>query len=150
LEFDEYESIIHELENDGLIKRGEWCLSGGYHFMGLTFKGRGFIENHDKKEYYKIEKTEINNSINIESNHGIAIIGNGNHVSMSEFNQKFEQLIQDIKNSNLNDQNIIIDELDKHKNNKKALQSYLGELLTRGTEVATILPAIGSLLGLLG
>ncbi|WP_148154677.1 hypothetical protein [Sulfurovum sp. NBC37-1] len=150
LEYDEYRSIVDELEYDDLINRGEWCLSGGYHFMGLTFRGRNFIENNDKKEYHKIEKTEIHNNLSIETNHGIAVAGNDNIINSSEFNQKFTQLMQGIQNSSIENKNQIINELNEHKDDKVALQSYLGTLLTRGAEVAAIVPAIGTLLGMLG
>lgn len=150
LNYDEYKSIVDELEYDGLINKGEWCLSGGYHPMGLTFKGRSFIENDDKKEYYKIEKTEVNNSVKIENNHGIAVAGNNNTINNSEFTQKFTQLTKEIQNSNIENKNKIIQELNEYKEDKVALQSYLGTLLTRGAEIATIVPAIGTLLGILG
>lgn len=150
LDYDEFKSIVDELEYDGLLNRGEWCLSGGYHPMGLTFQGRSFIENNDSKEYHKIEKTEIYNSVKIETNHGIAIAGNNNTINNSEFNQKFMQLTQEIQNSNIQNKNKIIQELNDHKEDKVALQSYLGTLLTRGAEVATLVPVIGTLLGMLG
>ena len=150
LEYDEYKSIVDALEYDGLINRGEWCLSGGYHPMGLTFDGRNFIENNDSKEYHKIEKTEINNSVHIQTNHGMAVAGNGNTINTSEFNQKFTQLIQEIKNSSIGNKSQIIQELNEKKEDKIALQSSLGSLLTRGAEVATLIPAIGALLGMLG
>ena len=151
LENKEFEGIIKQLEYDGLIERGKWALSPeGYIFLGLTFDGRNFIENNDSKEYHKIEKTEVHNSVNIENNHGIAVAGNNNTINNSEFNQKFTQLTQEIENSNIENKNKIIHELNEHKEDKVALQSYLGMLLTRGAEVATVVPAIGTLLGMLG
>jgi len=148
----EFEGIIKQLEYDGLIERGEWALSGGYIFMGLTFDGRNFIEHNDSKEYHKIEKTEINhnNTLTIETNHGIAVAGNNNEINNSEFNQKFTQLIQEIQNSNIENRNQIIQKLTENKEDKTALQLLLGTLLTRGAEVATVIPAIGALLGMLG
>lgn len=150
LEDKEFVGIIKQLEYDGLIDKGEWALLGGYIFMGLTFDGRNFIENNDSKEYHKIEKTEIHNSVNIQANHGIAVAGNDNIINNSEFSQKFTQLIQEIQSSNIENKNQIIQELDERKDNKELLQSYLGKLLTRGAEVATLVPIIGGLLGLLG
>ena len=150
LEYDEFRGIINELEYDGLIERGEWCNSGGYYPMGLTFDGRNFIEHNDSKEYHKIEKTEINNSVHIQTNHGIAVAGNGNTINTSEFNQKFTQLIQEIENSSIGNKAQIIQELNKKKEDKTALQSSLGTLLTKGAEVATLIPVIGALLGMLG
>ena len=150
LEYDEYESIITALENDGLINEGEWCISGGYHPKGLTFDGRNFIENNDSKEYHKIEKTEIYNNLSIETNHGVAVAGNNNIVNNSEFNQKFTQLIQEIQNSNIENKTKIIQELNEKKEDKEALQTVLGTLLTKGAEVATIYPSIVSFLSMLG
>ncbi len=150
LEYDEYKSIIDELEYDGLINSGEWCVSGGYHTMGLTFKGKNFIENNDSKEYHKIEKTEINNHLSINTNHGTAVVGNNNIVNNSEFNQQFTQLVQEIQNSNIDNKNQIIHDLNKHKEDKVTLQSYLGTLLARGAEVAILVSTIGALLGMLG
>ncbi len=150
LEYDEFKSIIDELEYDGLINRGEWLLNGSYFSMGLTFQGRSFIEQNDSKEYYKIEKTEINNSVNIHTNHGIAVSGNDNIINNAEFNQKFTQLIQELESSSIENKNQIIQDLNEKKDNKLGLQSYLGTLLTRGAEVATVVPAIAALLGLAG
>ena len=149
LENKEFEGIIKQLEYDGLIERGKWALSPeGYIFLGLTFDGRNFIENNDSKEYHKIEKTEIHNSVNIENNHGIAVAGNNNTINNSEFTQKFIQLTNEIQNSNIKHKNIIIQELNERKEDKVALQSYLGTLLTRTAEVATITPIVVELLGL--
>ena len=118
--------------------------------MGLTFDGRNFIENNDSKEYHKIEKTEIHNSINIETNHGIAVAGNNNTINNSEFTRKFIQLIQEIENSSIGNKAKIIQELNEKKEDMVALRSYLGTLLTRGAEVATLVPVIGALFGLMG
>jgi len=153
LENQEFEGIIKQLEYDGLIEKGEWALSPeGYIFMGLTFDGRNFIENADSKEYHKIEKTEIhhNNSLIIENNSGIAVVGNNTIINNTEFNQKFTQLIQEIKNSSIGNKAQIVQELNEKKEDKIALQSSLGSLLTRGAEVATLTPAIVALLGMLG
>lgn len=115
----------------------------------LTKKGHDLIGNEGKEDYPKIEKTEINNHINIQGdNHGIASLGNENVIINSEFNQKFIQLTQAIENSNISDKTQIIVDLNEHKEDKVALQKYLGTLLTRGAEVATLMPAIGALLGL--
>ncbi len=149
LEYDEFRGIINELEYDGLISEVTALLDGSF-YLTLTFKGKSFIENDDSKAYHKIEKTEINNSVKIETNHGIAVAGNGNTINTSEFNQKFTQLIQEIENSNIGNKTHIIQELNERKDDAVALQSYLGTLLTRGAEVATLVPIIGALLGMSG
>ena len=67
MDYQEFKAIIDEIEKDGLFEKGYRLLDGSYIFTGLTFKGRNFIENNDKKEYHKIEKTEINYHHNISS-----------------------------------------------------------------------------------
>jgi len=151
LEDDEFRGIINELEYDGLISDVAALLDGSF-YLKLTFKGKSFLEHDDRKEYYKIAKTEIyhNNNLNIENNNGVALVGNNNIINNTEYNQKFTQLIQEIENSNIGNKTQIIQELNEKKEDKTALQSSLGTLLTRGAEVATLIPAIGALLGMLG
>ena len=152
LEYDEYKGIVDALEYDGLINKGEWCLSGGYHPMGLTFDGRNFIENNDSKEYYKIEKTEIhnNNNLNIENNHGIAVAGNNNTINNSEFNQKFTQLIQEIENSSIGNKAQILQKLNEKKEDSESLKPYLYSLLSVASDTAAVISVIGGLLGIIG
>lgn len=150
LNYYDFKNIIDELEKDELIIRNNsWCIDDSYIFTGLTFKGKSFVENHDAKEYSKIEKTEINNNLSIGTNHGIAVAGNDNIINNSEFNQKFTQLIQEIQNSNIGDRSQIIQDLNDKKEDKEALQTLLGTLVTRGAEVATLISTIGALLGIL-
>ena len=88
----EFEQIVKEIERDGLFEYSEWGIGGIYFFKGLTYKGESFLQHSDKKEYSKIEKTEINygNTINISGdNHGIAISGDENIILNSEFEKKF-------------------------------------------------------------
>ena len=146
----EFKGIVKEIESDGLFKKGYWSLSSDeYNFEGLTFKGRGFIENSEKKEYIKMEKTEINNTyVSVDGNNtGTIIAGNNNSVS-SEYELKFNSLIEAINNSSINDKDSIIAELRARKDNKTSTQKYLGTLLAKGAEVASIATYIGALLGL--
>lgn len=144
-------SLLREIEKDGLIK-GKWLRGTSYYmFLGLTFPGKSFVQNQDKKQYAKIEKAEINhyNTVNIgRDNNGQIAIGNNNSFS-SEFDKKFTELIQTISLSQLSDKNIIIKELNNIKSDKVALQSALGHLLTRGAEVASLISMITGLLPLL-
>lgn len=147
----DFKSLISEIEHDRLINTGHWLLSGAYIFMGLTFQGKSFVQNQDKKQYSKIEKTEINhyNTVNIgRDNNGQIAIGNNNSFS-SEFDKKFTELLQAISLSQLADKNIIIEELKNVQSDKVALQSALGHLLTRGAEVASLISMITGLLPLL-
>jgi hypothetical protein len=144
-------SLIREIEKDGLIK-GKWLRGTVYYmFLGLTFQGKSFVQNQDKKQYSKIEKTEINhyNTVNIgRDNNGQIAIGNNNSFS-SEFDKKFTELLQAISLSQLADKNIIIEGLKNVQSDKVALQSALGHLLTRGAEVASLISMITGLLPLL-
>ena len=98
-----------------------------------------------------VQNITYNNTVTIHGdNKGNAQVGNGNTINTSEFNQKFIQLIQEIENSNIGNKTQILQELTKNKENKAALRLSLGTLLTRGAEVATVIPAIGALLGMLG
>jgi len=83
-------------------------------------------------------------------NSGNMQVGNDNTMNISEFNQKFTQLIQEIENSSIGNKSQIIQELNEKKEDKTALQSSLGTLLTRGAEVTTLASAIGALIGMLG
>ncbi|UCN00509.1 hypothetical protein LCX93_00915 [Sulfurimonas sp. SWIR-19] len=150
LEYNEFKSIIDEIERDNLFNEGRWALSEEYIFMGLTFKGRSFIESNDGKQYSKIEKIEVANHTHINvghTNNGNIVIGNNNIIN-SEFNQKFDDLVKSVKESNLQDKENILKELDIYKNDETALKKFMGTLLSRGAEVASITSAIGTLLSL--
>ena len=150
LEYSEFKSIVDEIERDSLFNNGYWALSGEYIFMGLTYKGRSFIENNDGKQYSKIEKVEVANHTHInvgQTNNGNIIVGNNNTIN-SEFNQKFDNLVQAIQQSNLQDKENILRELNGCKNDETALKKFMGTLLGRGAEVASITSAIGVMLSL--
>lgn len=147
LDFQEFKAIVDEIENDGLFEKGWWILGGFYIFNSLTFKGRSFLENNDKKEYHKIEKTEItyHQSVNVGGdNHGNIITGNNNTI-VSESDKKFDELIQAINSSNIQNKELIIQELKNNKNDEKSFKSYLISLLQKGVE-ATISILIGKML----
>lgn len=146
----EFKSIIEKIENDGLFQDGIWLLSEGYMFMGLTYDGRAFIESDDKKEYHKIEKTEINynHSVSVSGDIiGNIIAGNNNSV-VSEFDKKFNNLVEAINNSKIQDKEIIIYELQKNKNDEKSFKKSLGTVLTKGAEFGSIVSAVSALLNL--
>lgn len=151
LEFNEFKSIINEMEKDGNINKGHWFIDNpSYTFMGLTYQGTSFLENNDKKQYSKIEKTEItyNNNLTINgNNYGNAVSGNGNTIQ-SPLEQKLMELIEGISKSKLSDKEEIIVELQHSKKDKVSLQQTLGKLLTRGAEVSGIVSMITSILAL--
>lgn len=150
MDYQEFKAIIDEIEKDGLFEKGWWALAGFYIFNSLTFKGRSFIENNDKKEYHKIEKTEINYHHNISvggDNNGNIISGNNNIIN-SEFDKKFHELITAINNSNIQDKQLILEELNKNKNDGISFKKSLGTVITKGAEVASIVSAAIVLLSL--
>lgn len=148
LDFQEFKAIIDEIENDGLFEKGWWALGGFYIFNSLTFDGRSFLENDDKKEYHKIEKTEISyhNNVSVGGyNRGNIIAGN-NNIILSEFDKKFDKLIQAINNSNISDKASIVQELKNSKNNEVLFKKSLGAVLTKGAEFGSIVSAVSALL----
>lgn len=147
----DFKSLIDEMEHNGLINAGKWLFGSQYSFRGLTFQGTSFIQNQDKKQYSKIEKTEIYNHYNVNvggDNNGQIAIGNNNSFS-SEFDKRFMDLIENIQQSQLDDKDNIIEHLQNLRSDKAGLQNYLGILLTRGAEVSSIFGTITSLLPLL-
>lgn len=148
MDYQEFKAIIDEIEKDGLFEKGYWVLDGNYIFTGLTFKGRSFIENNDKKEYPKIERTEINYHHNVSvggNNNGNIITGNNNIIN-SEFDRKFHELIIAINNSNIQDKQLILEELNKNKNDQISFRKSLGVVLTKGAEIGSIVSAAMALL----
>ncbi len=151
LEFNEFKSIINEIERDGNINKGYWFQDNySYIFWGLTSPGTSFLENNDKKQYSKIEKTEIiyNNNLTINGdNYGNTVNGNGNTIQ-SPLDQKLMELIEAISKSQLSDKEQIIDELQHSKKDKVEIQQTLGKLLTRGAEASSLVSMITGILTL--
>ena len=147
LDYQEFKAIIDEIEYDGLFEKGFWALDGFYIFTGLTFKGRNFLENSDKKQYHKIEKTEVNyhNSITVSGNNSGNIISGNHNTVYSEFDKNFSALVDEINKSNLENKQLIIKELNNSKNNPETFKSYIKSLLGIGVE-ASISILIGNLL----
>lgn len=149
LEYDELKCLIKKIENDGLIKAGDWYLTDKlYTFHGLTFDGQNFLQNKDQKQYPKIEKTEItyNNILNIHgNNYGNAVNGNDNTIQ-SPLDQKLLELIKAINKSHLSDKEQIIVKL--QHSDKVGIQQTLGELLTRSSEVSSLVSMITGVLTL--
>lgn len=146
LDVQEFKAIIDAIENDGLFEKGYWVYGGTYIYTGLTFQGRNFLENNDRKEYHKIEKTEIHHNIIVSGNNiGNIVTGNNNTTILSEFDKKFDELIQAVDNSNLQNKKLIIQELKNKKNDENSFKNYLISLLQKGME-ATISILIGKML----
>lgn len=151
LESKEFKNIISEMEKDGNIEKGYWFIDNPcYAFRGLTSQGTNFLENNDKKQYSKIEKTEItyNNNINIHgNNYGNAVSGNGNTIQ-SPLEQKLMELIEAISSSQLSNKEQIIAELQHSRKDKVSIQQTLGKILTRGAEVSSLVSMITGILTL--
>ncbi|WP_294882252.1 hypothetical protein, partial [Sulfurimonas sp. RIFOXYB12_FULL_35_9] len=77
-------------------------------------------------------------------NHGNIIAGN-NNTTVSVSDNKFDELIQAINSSNLQNKELIIQELKNNKNDEKSFKSYLISLLQKSVE-ATISTLIGKML----
>ena len=70
----EFKSHINKIEDMKYINVGRW-FGDLYIFNGLTFDGQNFLQNNDKKQHHKIEKTEVTYNNNILNNYGNAVIG---------------------------------------------------------------------------
>lgn len=68
----------------------------------------------------------------------------------NNLNEKIDELIRQIDTLDIANKNELIDEINENRDNKEKLTKTLGQLITRGSEISTIIPAIVSLLGLLG
>jgi len=108
------------------------------------------------------EKDKAHKNIHIENFNGV--MGNvdslGN-LSTGDYNQntstinnmldkKINELIKKIEALDISNKDTIISEIEENRNNKTQLTQILGQLITRGSEIATIAPAVGELLGMLG
>lgn len=99
--------------------------------------------------------------INIENYYGGAIgnikdVGNisfgknsKNNFVQNNINTKIDELIKEIKKSNLENKKDIIQQLENSKDNPEKTKKVLGELLTKGSEVSSIGSFIKDLLGML-
>lgn len=120
------------------------------------------IIGDDNMSFNQEEKEKAQKNIHIENFNGVlgdsAILGNvstGDHnqniaTINNTLNTKIDMLIKEIENLPLSDKEEIIVEINENREDKSELTKILGNLLTRGSEVATVIPIIGALLGLLG
>jgi len=108
------------------------------------------------------EKKKAQQNIHIENFNGVmGNVDNLGNLSTGDYNQntttinnsidsKLNELIEKIDTLDISDKSQVIQELEENKNNKEKLTKILGQLMTRGSEIATVAPAIGELLGMLG
>jgi len=119
------------------------------------------IIGDEKMSFTNEEQEKAQKNIHIENFNGVmGNIENIGNVSSGDYNQniatinntlntKIDTIIEQIEKLSLSDKKEIIDEINENRENKEALTKTLGKLITKGSEVASILPAIGELLGLL-
>lgn len=98
------------------------------------------------QEIKKKEVSQVNNTTNIsygdvKDSNITNVVGNGNEVN-SEFNKKFNELIEAINDSNLQNKELIIQELNSKKDDSKSFKDYLVSLLGLSVE-ASISTLIG-------
>jgi len=108
------------------------------------------------------EKKKAQQNIHIENFNGVmGNVDNLGNLSTGDYNQntttinnsidsKLNELIEKIDTLDISDKSQVIQELEENKNDKGKLIKILGQLMTRGSEIATVAPAIGELLGMLG
>lgn len=110
-----------------------------------------FTEEEKETAQQKIHIENFNGIMGEVSNLGNFSTGNKNHniSTINTIESKIDTLIEKINSLPLRDKDTIIQDITESKDDKNKLQIILGELMTRGSEVATIVPAIGELLGLL-
>ncbi len=107
------------------------------------------------------EKDKAQQTIHIKNFNGVmGNVDNSGNLSTGNYNQnttinnsidsKINELIDKIDSLDISDKSQIIQEIEENKDDKKKLTQILGQLMTRGSEIATVLPAIGELVSKLG
>jgi hypothetical protein len=108
------------------------------------------------------EQDKAQKSIHIENFNGvIGNIDNLGNLSTGDYNRntttinnninsKIDELIKKINTLDITDKSQVIQKIEENRNDKKKLIELLGQLITRGSEIATIAPVIGELLKMLG
>ena len=106
------------------------------------------------------EKDKAQKNIHIEKFYGVmGDVDNLGNLSTGDYNQntinnsidsKVNELIEKIDTLDISNKSQIIQEIEENKDDKGKLTQILGRLMTRGSEIATVAPAIRELLGMLG
>lgn len=127
----EYQMIEHIRESNRKANK----LHNNIEIIAQEIKKREVsqVTNITKISFGDVKDSNINN-----------IVGDKNQVN-NEFDKKFDELIQAINSSNLQNKELIIQELKNNKNDEKSFKSYLISLLQKGVE-ATISILIGKML----
>jgi len=127
----------------------------------ITLEKEGIIGD-DTMSFSDEEKNKAQKTIHIENFNGVmgdienignVSTGNNNqnisNINTNLINNKINEIVDLVNKLPISDKKEIIEKIKKNKDNKKELTKVLGNILTRGSEIATIIPAIGELLGLL-
>ncbi len=125
-----------KLEEDGII---------GDENMSFTNEEKYKAQQNIHIENFNGVMGDIDNLGNIST-------GNKNHniSTINTLESKIDILIKKIESLSIADKNEIVQEIQSNRKDKKKLTNILGQIMTRGSEVATIAPYIGEILGLLG
>jgi len=100
-----------------------------------------------KKGVSQVSNTTYISYGDVKSSNITNVVGNDNKVN-SEFNKKFNNLVEAINSSNIQDKELIIQELNNSKSDEKSFKKYLGTVLTKGAEFSSIVSAVSALLSL--
>lgn len=115
-------------------------------------KDMGFSTDETKKAQKSIHIQNFNGVMGDVENLGNVSAGDHNKnitTINNSMKEKIDELIEQINTLSIYDKNEIIDKINASRDNKEKLMVTLGQLMTRGAEISTIIPAIVSLLGLL-
>ncbi|RXI27337.1 hypothetical protein CRU89_06415 [Aliarcobacter trophiarum] len=116
----------------------------------LRLEEDGIIGNDDL--IFTAKEKEMAKNINIQNFSGTLgnILNNGNlsieNNSTNIYNENINKLIDEIKKLNLKDEKQVISDLEASKTDKSKLNTILGNLLSRFSEVATITSLVKELL----
>jgi len=153
----ECKAILHSTQIIGIIEQVKTAL------LEWTFKlEENQILGDENMSFSNEEQEKAQQTIHIKNFNGnwgnIESLGNlstGNHnynttTINNGIDTKVNELIKKIDTLDISNKSQIIQEIEENKNDKGKLTQILGQLMTRGSEIATVLPAIGELLGMLG
>jgi len=148
--------FINKVQIDGIIEQVktallEWTIKLEENKI-LGDKNMSFSNEEKKKAQQNIHIENFNGVMGNIDNLGNLSTGDYNHnitTINNSINSKLNKLIEDISRLDIDDKEEIIREIENHRENKKQLTQILGNLITRGAEIATIAPAIGELIKML-
>ena len=121
----------------------------------LNFKATNLFDSYTKfnlkgKKMIKDKTSETKIFYNGDIHNSQISNGNNNTLNYTntEYDEKINDLLKKIDESDLEDKSDIVSEINNKKEDEKELNKFLGSLLTRGSEVTSIVAAIGTILSL--